>query len=407
MKTIFNGNYSEVTNKNRLMQRKLRIIQAISQNGTGITVPDICKKLEVSAPTGIKLVNELQDEGFLKIIGKKEILNGRKPAIYALNNPNFYAIVVEILMKRISAGIVDSSLNTIYYNQKTDFVLENTKECLSVVEKFVRETVKDSGIKEDGILGMGIGLTGRVRSDIGKSFTYFSFLDIPLTDYFSKRFKTPVFLNNDTRCLGNAERIIGKAKSVNNAIVINLSRGLGTSMIINNTIVNGSAGFAGELGHMQFGSKDKICLCGKSGCLGTEVGGHALEENFIEKIIEGEKSLITINPDHENVRYDQILQAALDGDQLSIKLIQEMGNKLGYALGNIINLLNPELIILGGKFAKLKEVLLDAVKTGMVGSALTNPLKLCAIEFSELGDLAGLKGAGAQVFEHFELIQNQ
>jgi predicted NBD/HSP70 family sugar kinase len=97
--------------------------------------------------------------------------------------------------------------------------------------------------------------------------------------------------------------------------------------------------------------------------------------------------------------------AALNGDDLSIRLIQEMGFKLGHALGNILNLLNPELIIIGGKFAKLKTLLLDPVKTGMSGSALVNPLQDCRIEFSELGDLGGLKGAGAQVFEYFELIR--
>ncbi len=407
MKTIFNKDFKEITNKNRLMQRKLRIIQAISQNGTGVTVPDICKKLEISAPTGIKLVNELQEEGFLKVIGKKEIQNGRRPNVYALNNTNFYALSVEILMKRISAGIIDSRLNTICHTQKTDFVLENTPECLSEVEAIIHECLKTSGIKEDSVLGMGMGLTGRVRSDTGESFTFFNFTGEPLAEYFSKKFNTPVFLNNDTRCFGQAEKIIGKASDVRNAIVINLSRGLGTSLIINNQLVNGVMGFAGELGHMQFGSRDKICLCGKKGCLGNDVGGYTLEEKFKEHLAQGEKTIIPLPDDINKIRYDDILIAAINGDDLSIRLIQDMGHKLGYALGNIINLLNPELIIIGGKFAKLKDLLIDPVKTGITGSALVHPYNTCSIEFSELGDLAGLKGAGAMVFEYFELLENK
>ncbi len=165
-------------------------------------------------------------------------------------------------------------------------------------------------------------------------------------------------------------------------------------------------GFAGELGHMQFGNKEKICLCGKKGCLGNDVGGYALEENFMERIANGEKSMIDISDDQKPLRYDSILNAALQGDDLSIKLVQDMGYKLGHALGNILNLLNPELIIIGGKFARLKELLLNPVKTGMTGSALSNPLEFCQIEFSELGDLGGLKGAGALVFDHFKLIKN-
>jgi predicted NBD/HSP70 family sugar kinase len=405
MKALFNSNFTEITNKSRLVEQKLRIIQVISQNGHGVTVPDICKELKISAPTGIKLVNELQNEGFLHVVGKKETVNGRKPSIYALSNINFYALSVEILLKRITVGIIDSRLNTVYYRQKTDFILENTQECLKKVEAFILDCLSISGVKEDSILGMGIGITGNVKSDTGESVSFFNFMDQPLGTYFSKTFDTPVFLNNDARCFGLAEKIVGKAKDVNNAIIINLSRKLGTSLIIDNKIVNGGMGFAGQIGHMQFGNKEKVCSCGKRGCLGNDVGGSSLEENFLERINAGEKSMVEIPDDGVNLRYDNILTAALNGDSLSIRLIQEMGTKLGFALGNLVNLLNPELIIIGGKFAQLKGILLDPLKTGMTSSALLDPLKNCRIEISELGELGGLKGAGALVFKNFELIK--
>jgi predicted NBD/HSP70 family sugar kinase len=405
MKALFNSDFTEITNESRLVQQKLRIIQVISQNGHGITVPDICKELKISAPTGIKLVNELQNEGFLHVIGKKETVNGRKPSIYALSNINFYALSVEILLKRITVGIIDSRLNTVYYRQKTDFILENTPECLKKVEAFILDCLSISGVKEESILGMGIGITGSVKSDTGESVTFFNFMDRPLGAYFSRTFDVPVFLNNDARCFGLAEKIVGKAKDVNNVIVLNLSRKLGTSLIIDSKIVNGGLGFAGQMGHMQFGNKEKVCLCGKRGCLGSDVGGSSLEENFLERINAGEKSMVEIPDDGAGLRYDNILTAALNGDSLSIRLIQEMGTKLGFALGNIVNLLNPELIIIGGKFAQLRGILLDPLKAGMTSSALVEPLKNCRIEFSELGELGGLKGAGALVFNNFELIK--
>lgn len=405
MKAIFRSSFTEVTNETRLMQQKLRIIQVISQNGSGITVPDICKELKISAPTGIKLVTELQQEGFLSIVGKKETHNGRKPAIYALKNLNFYALSVEILLKRITVGIIDSRLNTVYYRQKTDFILENTPECLVDVETFIQECQENSGVAEESILGMGLGITGRVKNETGESHTYFNFMDKPLGEHLSRTFDIPVFLNNDNRCVGLAEKIIGKANLADNAIIINLGRNLGTCLIIDNKIVNGAMGFAGELGHMHFGSQDKICLCGKKGCLGNDVGGFALETDFKEKVEAGEKTMVELPGNGTSLRYDDILKAALNGDVLSITLVQQMGFRLGYALGNIINLLNPELIIIGGKFARLRSLLLDPIKTGVSGSALMDPLKSCSIEFSELGDLGGLKGAGALVFEYFELIK--
>ncbi len=406
MKAIFNSTFKKNTNESRLMQQKLRIIQAISQDGHGITVPEICNELQISPPTGIKLVNQLREEGFLTITGKKETPNGRRPNVYGLKNVNFHALSVEILLRRISVGIIDSKLNILYYRQKTDFELENTKECLASIEAFILKCLENSGISEDSILGMGVGITGRVKMLTGESLTYFNFMDKPLGDHFAEVFDVPVFINNDTRCFGQAEKIIGKAKDAHHAIVINLSRGLGTSLIIDNKIVNGGMGFAGELGHMQFGTKQKMCICGKSRCLGNDVGGYALEENFMERLAAGEKSMLPIPANGVSVRYDEIMQAAINGDNLSIILVQEMGTHLGKALGNIISLLNPELIIIGGKFSRLREILIGPIKTGMTSTALVNPLNNCSLEFSEMGDLGGLKGAGALVLEYFELIKN-
>jgi transcriptional regulator of PTS gene len=407
MQSILNGDYTEVSSRSRVMKRKLAIIQTASQKDGGISLAEICYQLKVSPPTGIKLMNELLDEGFMRVLGKKETNNGRKPLLYTLNNTNFYSLVVEISMKRVSVGIVDAFLNITKYKQKTDFILENTPSCLDAVEKFISECLLDFKVKPDLILGMGVGITGRVRCDVGQTYTFFNFLEVPFAEHFSERFKMPIFVNNDTRCIGIAEKSKGKAQKVSDAVVINLSRGLGTCFIINNSVVSGASGFAGELGHVQFEKNDKMCICGKSGCLGTEVGGNTLEENFIEKIKEGEKSLIDTGFNLREIRYDMILQAAIEGDQLSIKLIQSMGHKLGIALGNIINLLNPELFVIAGKFSKVGHIIIDAVKFGITQSALPASFRLSSIEISELGDKAVLKGAGVMVFEHFKLMKNQ
>ncbi|MEE4176683.1 MAG: ROK family transcriptional regulator [Bacteroides sp.] len=392
-------------NGSRLNDQKMRIIQAISQRREALTIPELSAELKITAPTCIKLVNQLVAAGIINEIGKKQTRSGRKPSLYALDGSNFQVIGVEILMKRVSFSILDNHLNPIFVKHKTNFALQNTKESLDIVLRFIKDCMKETNIQSREIIGMGVGITGRVKKSDGESLTYFNFMGKPLAHYFSEVFHLPVFLNNDTRCFGMAEKIIGKARNVSNAIIINLSRGLGTSLIINNAAVEGGAGFAGELGHMQWGLNDKVCICGKRGCLGNEVSGYTLEEQFKERISKGEKSLVLDQVSADEIRYDDILNAANKGDALSIELLQQMGLRLGRALGNIINLLNPELIIIGGKFAKARDILVDPVKTGMASSALVSPLKYCEIDFSEMGDLAGMKGAGALVLEHFEFIK--
>lgn len=395
----------ESNNGNRLNEQKMKIVQAISQHREALTIPELSSELKITAPTCIKLVNQLIAAGIINEVGKKETRAGRKPALYAIDGSNFQVIGVEILMKRVSFSILDNHLNTIYVKHKTDFALENTSERLNLVVSFIEACMNDANVSSREIIGMGVGITGRVKKSDGESLTFFNFLGKPLASYLSEVFDIPVFLNNDTRCFGMAEKIIGKAKNASNAIIINLSRGLGTSLIINNIVVEGGAGFAGELGHMQWGLNEKVCICGKKGCLGNEVSGYTLEEQFKERIQQGEKSLVTEKVSIDSIRYDDILNAANLGDALSIDLVQQMALRLGKALGNIINLLNPELIIIGGKFAKVRDILLDPVKTGMASSALVSPLKYCEIDFSEMGDLAGMKGAGALVLEHFEFIK--
>ena len=393
------------SNGNRLNDQKMKIIQAISQRREALTIPELSAELKITAPTCIKLVNQLMDSGIINEVGKKQTSSGRKPSLYALDGANFKIIGVEILMKRVSFSIMDNHLNPTFVKHKTKFTLQNTSDNLEVVLSFIKDCLNEANIHAGEIIGMGVGITGRVKKSDGESLTYFNFMDKPLAHYLSDIFDFPVFLNNDTRCFGMAEKIIGKARNASNAIIINLSRGLGTSLIINNMVVEGGAGFAGELGHMQWGLNDKVCICGKKGCLGNEVSGYTLEEQFKERVQQGEKSLVSDKVSLEDVRYDDILDAAIQGDALSIELLQQMGLRLGKALGNILNLLNPELIIIGGKFAKVRDILVDPVRTGMASSALVSPLKYCEIDFSEMGDLAGMKGAGALVLEHFEFIK--
>ena len=155
---------------------------------------------------------------------------------------------------------------------------------------------------------------------------------------------------------------------------------------------------------MQFGDSNKLCICGKHGCWGMDVSGFALEENFKMKIEQGESSILTRELDLDQLRYDDILEAASRGDALSIILIQQTGNHLGKALGNIVNLLNPEVIVLGGKFARAENLLLDSVRSGMIHSALPNPLKNVSLELSDLDEKGGVRGAGAMVFKQYSLI---
>lgn len=403
---FFNRDICEINNENRQFAQKRKIVSVLMKSGEPLTIPDLCIAIKTSVPKGTKLVNELIEEDIMIEFGKRETENGRRPVLYKIRPDFAFTIGVVIQLKGISFSVFNMEMKEIFRTEKSTFILENTQACLDEVVHFIRESMITSGLNAGLILGIGIGITGRVNTAQGSSYTYFDSLDVSFSQYLKDKLKTRIYIANDTHLIGLAEQVFGKAKGVRNALIVNISRGLGLSVVAGGEIVSGGQGFAGEFGHMQFsGAGRKLCICGKRGCLGTEVSGYALEEGFREKIGSGEASLLYAGEERsENIHYEKIIKAANNGDVLSISLIHEMGFKLGKALGNIVNLLNPELLIVGGKFTIAREIILEAIKSGMVHTTLSQPLRSCKIDFSSIGREGAIKGAGALVLKQLDII---
>lgn len=396
--------FSDYDNESRQLKQRSRILKCLAKSNIALTIPEISKQVKISTPTTIKLINELIKDDLIVDEGKKETDSGRRPVLYSLNKKIFYVVGVEILLKRIHITIIRIGLEVVYEDMDTNFLLSNTEECLKNAIAFIEKSIVKSGISKEKILGMGVGITGGVNSNKGESFNYYNFMDLPLSKHLEEVFEFPVLIENDTRVIGFAENVFGKAKKISNALVVNMSRGLGLTVILNKKVVSGGEGFAGEFGHMQFGQKERLCLCGKQSCLGTEVSGFALEEDLTDALKRGESSIHFKKNEIGTYRYDDILKVALEGDGLALKLLQEQGVRLGQALGNIINLLNPELIIIGGKIARVKDLFTDPVKMGIKTTSLMNPLKYCRIEVSNLGKDAGPIGAAAMILRKIGMI---
>lgn len=385
----------------RQQKQMNQILHFLSKSDKSLTVPEISKYVGISVPTTIKLVGLLLENSLILDEGKKDTNSGRKPTLYSINKELLYSVGVEINLKGIKIGLYRIDFEFSDSWESMDFELENNKLSLEIIVKSISEFIETVKIGKNQILGVGIGITGRVNSTTGQSLSFFDFMGVSFAEYIQKAVGLPVFVDNDSRVLGLAELVVGKAKGVSNAIVLNVSRGLGMCIIANGGIISGGMGFAGEFGHMQFGVKGRLCLCGKQNCLGTEVSGYSLEEDYNAAISKGKESIIDKNDD---ISYIDILEAALKGDSLCIDLLQRQGGQLGDSLGNIINLLNPTLVVIGGEFAVAKDVFLDAIRIGMKRSGLINSIKYCKVVNSNLSHNAVMKGASALVFEKLQLL---
>ena len=392
----------EVNNRTRQHKQKVGIVQYVSKAETPRIIPQISQKLKISIPTTNKLLMELLEEGVLVEVGKKETSSGRRPVLYGLNKELFYSIGIDVQIHGVRMCLSNIDHEVLLMEEIADFELANTQICLNHLINLVNGFVSKLPINIENVIGIGVGMTGRINSLTGESYSYFNFLNEPLAKLLSYHWKTKVIIENDTRAIALAEQVMGSAESKKDALVVNVSRGLGMTVIANGKVVTGSHGFAGEFGHMQFGGKERLCICGKKNCLGTEVSGYALEVDFKEA--EGEESTVKCVKGKE-VNYRQILKGAITGDELSLRLIRNQAALLGKSLGNIINLLNPLVIIIAGAFAELGESYVEEVKMGVNASALVNPFKSCKIMCSTIRDAHVVsKGAAALVFKRYNLI---
>lgn len=391
-------------NKGRQQKQLSRIIKFLSKNKEAVTIPELANEVNISIPTATNYIEELLHSQWVVEAGVKETESGRKPVLYALDKDKVYTVGLRIDLSRMQLVISRIDFSLVYEVFEDNFMVENTKSCLEHVVEFVENAITDSGINRSKIIGVGVGITGRVNSKTGESFSYFNFMGIPLKQYLSDALKLDVLVGNDTRTAGIAEQVQDEGKDKRNSLFVNVSQGLGLSMMFNGKVISGESGFAGEFGHMQFGRKNRLCVCGKRGCLGTEVSGYGLHQDLMEAINSNEESLFFEIANKEKYHYKDVFKAANQGDGLSIKLLQDIGVLLGEALGNIINLLNPGVIIVGGEFVSVKEIFIDAINVGLKKTALVHPLKQCAIVFSELGKDAFAKGAAAMVLKHHDLV---
>jgi predicted NBD/HSP70 family sugar kinase len=377
------------------------IVRHLSKAEASLTIPEIAADVKISVPTSTKLIKELLEKKYVLEDGKRETENGRRPELYSLNKEKFYAIGVEVLLKWIHVSVVRVDSKVAYQAHNEAFVLENTQECLNYIISFIRSAIHKTGLRSDQFIGMGVGLFGTVNGHTGESTQYFNLPEGSMVRQLEQAFRLPVLIDSDTRVIGIAEQVLGEAKGVENVLVVKVSRSLGLSIILNNQVIFGAKGFAGEFGHLQFGKKDRLCSCGKKGCIETEVSGNALLKDLEEALINGETSMYFQLANFSNYRYHDIFTAALKGDSLSIGLLINQGDKLGQSLGNIINLLNPSLIIIGGEYAKVKDYFIDAVKTGLRKTALVDSLAACEIKVTSLGSDLSSKAAACMVFKSY------
>ncbi|MBO8451327.1 MAG: ROK family transcriptional regulator [Bacteroidetes bacterium] len=382
---------NNIDGKNGLLKK--RILGLCITDGD-LSIADISIELGASIPTVTKLLNELIDDGFIEDLGKLGTSGGRKPNIYGLCASAGYLIGVDIRRHHISVAVTDFKGNSIDYQEDIPFALESSEESFRKMSDLLISHITKLGISKDKVLAYGINLTGRVNCNTGFSFSYFIGEEKPLDATLEEMLGNRVFIDNDSRAMTYGEYICGAGNGERNMLFINLSWGLGMGMILDGKLSYGKSGFSGEIGHFPFRDNDIICRCGKIGCLETVASGSAIHRVFLEKLKEGRTSVLRPKYERgEEISLDEIIDAVKDEDVLAIEAIEITGRELGRAIAGLINIFNPELVVIGGRLAVAKDYLMLPIMGAINKYSLIVVSKDTILKFSKLGTRGGALGA--------------
>ncbi|WP_186756912.1 ROK family transcriptional regulator [Echinicola salinicaeni] len=388
---------------------KIKIIKNLYTNGSN-TASEICNEVGISLPTVNSLLTDLIQGGKLVKQGRAESQGGRKPDLYRLASDSFYVLSVDISKFTVRAAIYDSSNTAVTETGTFKITLNNDKATFERITDFMATYMKESGIAEDKIIAIGISMPGLVDSLSGINHTYLKFGKKTLVENFEAKFNKKVFIENDARAMTLAEFKFSQGQKYNNVLGIFVGWGIGLGIIIDGKLYRGGAGFAGEFSHSPiFESRDISCTCGKKGCLEAVASGTAMVRMAEEAILKDSDSILSrlAKEKGESIDPSLIVEAALAGDQRAITILSDVGLDLGRGISILIQLLNPDLIIVGGSVAEAQQYLITPIQQALNIFSMAKSREKSELALYKLGKEVGLLGGVAVVIENiFEDIIN-
>jgi predicted NBD/HSP70 family sugar kinase len=388
-----------IGNELKKFRQKKKILHLLYQYQT-LSGTSISSKIGVSFPTALTLLNELSELKFVETFGTGVSSGGRKPNMYRLSNNSIYVIACELGRYKAKMTIYNS------HNQPVTSILtfETNVDDDELVEKIyfnAQSLIQEFEIDENRIYGIGLNMPGLIDENLGINHTIKNEEYRNVKERLEARFGKLVYLNNDARMQAYGEYIFGKAKGHLNAVVVNWNWGIGMGLILNGKLYNGSTGFAGELSHTKFVEDGDLCICGKRGCLETVASSNFLVKNAVIGINENVVSQLTLGFKNrlQDLQPEDIISAAKSGDEFAISLLNKIGLALGKGLSFTIQLLNPEIIVLGGVISQANRFVLTSIQQSLNKYCLDKISSNVKIVISENWEQAGLLGVSAMLFQ--------
>jgi len=324
-----------------------------------------------------------------------------------LNPQKPYVIGVDIGGTNTRASVVAKDGGIVSEGHRPTKAMDGPDESIPQIIDAIREAIENAKVSASDICGIGMGVPGRHKSREGIVLWSPNFKDwagLQLLQPFKDAFGVPVFMGNDVNVASLGEFRFGAGSGVNSMVMLTLGTGIGGGIILDGKLWKGANEGAGEIGHQIINPNGRLCGCGRYGDLESEANQGGIIERARRKIQMGRKTSLVhrVEGDPDALTPEIIAEAAFEGDELSLEVLQETGYFVGIGVANAINLLNPEMVVIGGGIARAGFVLWDPIMRTVKANALAEALEVCQVVPSELRDDAGILGGVTLVLEEME-----
>jgi glucokinase len=304
----------------------------------------------------------------------------------------------------IKLGLVDVKGKLIQTLRLSTPAKTDPEQVVSLIADNVRNLLQLSGLRR--MPPVGVGCAGDVDpvSGVIRISPNLRWKQVPLQSLLVRKLKCPINVENDANVAAWAAYVVEGHRKIKNLVCITVGTGIGGGLIINGQLFRGTTGSAGEIGHMTLFPDGVPCNCGNQGCLERYIGAKAMAAEARRAIESGEKTLITkrVDRDYSKITPLIIHQAAQAHDRLALHLWEEAGKRLGITLASVVNMLNPEWIVLAGGLSRAGHYLLDPLRRTILQRSFSTPAHAVKLVISKLDQDLGIVGAGLLAHEKFK-----
>ncbi|MBI4758441.1 MAG: ROK family transcriptional regulator [Chloroflexi bacterium] len=382
---------------------RLAVLDVVRQRGP-ISRTDISRVIKLTPATSFTIVDELVKMGLLRPQGIGSSTGGRRPTLFEFNPTAFFVLGVDIGgLGKMIAVLADLDGNVLARAASELAVGEGPAGVIARIVASLKQVILEAGVERHALRGVGIATPGLADPRTGRIIysANLGWQDIAIADPVEQAMGLPTWVENNANAMALGESWCGAGRGFQNVICLNVGVGIGAGIVIRGKLYRGSGGLAGEIGHTTVDEDGPRCRCGNHGCLEALAAGPAIARRAVRGIRRGTVTRIAdlVQGKLEYVTAEVVSQAAALGDPFALQILEEAGQYVGLGVANLINSLNPDVVVIGGGVAQAGEVFFAGVRRAVAARALQLSAAQARIVPAKLGMDAGAVGATTLVLE--------